>query len=122
MVADWVEVAQDGDLPFWVAVCEIAEDFFDGEFGPAVRIDDANADSHILGVLDGSLLAIDTGGGREDDFLDAVGFHGIEEIDGTIDVGLVVAERLGDRLGDGFEAGEMHDRVDLVLVKNFVDG
>ncbi len=54
--------------------------------------------------------------------LDAVGLHGLEEIESAGDVVVVIAERLFDGFGDSFEPSEMNDEVEMGAGEDLVEG
>lgn len=72
---------------------------FDGRFRAAVGV--CGADGTMLGDGDHvgkpSGIAVDGGGGREDDVGDIVLGHGFEQADGAVDIGVVVFQ--GDLCG-----------------------
>ena len=117
--ADRVEVAQDDDGPGVVGDVHVAQDLLLEELGRAVRVRGA-ADLALLSQRQLLGRAIDGGGRREDDLLDVVGAHGLEQHDGAVEVVVVVFDRLGDRLADGLERGEMNHPVDVVLGEDAV--
>lgn len=85
---------------------------FDGELGPSVWVDWS------LGVVfvDGGVLGLAVGGcgGREDDLVDTMVLHGIQEVHRTADVVAVVDIGSFHRFGDLGEGCEMDDGVYVV--------
>ena len=100
-----VKVAQEGGVPvvagFGGFFCEealrvdmVGNEVFDGGFGAAVGV--CRADGAVFGdgdhVGEAGCVAVDGGGGGEDDIGDIILGHGGEEVDGTVDIGAPVFE------------------------------
>ena len=47
--------------------------------------------------------------------------HGLEEIEGTGDIIIVISQRLLDRFGDGFQASKMNDEVERFGTEELVE-
>ena len=116
--ASSVEVAEGGVVESGVAAV-VGEDFFESDFGFAVWVDG------IFGVVfgdgDGVRFAVSSGGGREDEFFDAMAGHGVEKIDAAGDVGGIEGAGFADGFGDEGFGGEMHDGFEFVLREDFFD-
>jgi hypothetical protein len=102
-----------------VGDAKVFDDAFCHEFGAAVRVE---LGAEGVGFVDGDCLwvAVDGGGGGEDNVSDAAFVHAFEEDHGALDVDVVVTEWDRDGFRDGFETGEMDDRVDFGV--GFEDG
>ena len=110
-----VEVAQQGDVPAVVGRPEVGEDVLDLFLGAAVGV--VGADLHLLDVGDGVVLAVDGGGGAEDDGAYAVPVHGAEQVQRADEVVVVVLQRLLDGLADSLQPGEVDHGVDRLSAK-----
>src|SRR5580704_270253 len=75
----------------------------------------------IFGDGDGVGFAVGGGGRGKDKFPYIVASDGVQEIDAGGDVGGVESAGFADGLGDQRFACKMHDRVNRVLGKNFLD-
>ena len=152
--ATGVEVAEVGTVPLLVRLAGLLEvvalgvdvvgnDILDDGLGAAVGV--GWADGAVLGdgdhVGDTSSVAVDGGGGGEDDVGDVVTLHGAQQGDATTNVDAVVLEGDLARLANGLwqevsaigwsgkqnctylEGGEVDDTVDgRVLGEDLVDG
>jgi len=114
-----VEITE-GDVIQAGVTAIVGEDVFKGELGFAVGID--GQFGMVLGDGDDVGLAVDGAGGREDEVLDAMAKHGVDEEDAAGDVGDV--ERAGVVDGFFYEgfAGEVHYGVDGMAAEDFVEG
>ena len=103
--AGGVEVAEEGGVPvvtgFGFFLCEealrvdmVGDEIFDGGFGAAIGV--GGTDGALFGdgdhVGEAGRVAVDRGGGGEDDVGDIVFGHGGEEVDGAVDIGAPVFE------------------------------
>ena len=122
VVADRIKVAKSDDVEFGVGGGEVFEDFLNHVFGFAVGIGELDAGRHGFDALFDALVAIDGGRRGEDEVFDIVGLHGLEEIESAGDVVVVIAERLFDGFGDGFEPSEMNDEVEMSAGEDLVEG
>ena len=122
VVADGIEVAKGDDVELGVGHAKIFQDFFDHVFGFAVGVGELDASRKGFDALLDTLVAVNGGGGGENELLDAVGLHRLEEVEGAGDVVVVVLERLFDGFGDGFESGEVDDEVKMGMVEDLVEG
>lgn len=113
-----IEIAEGGVMKAGVGAI-VREDFLEAEFRFAVGIDGILR--MVLG--DGNSVRLAVSGGRrgKDEFPHAMASYGIEEIDAAGDVGGIKRAGLADGFGDERFAGEMHDGVDFVLGKDFLD-
>ena len=117
----------------------IGDDVLDCRLGPAVGVCGPNGAAFGDGdhVWEASGIAVDGGGGGEDNVGDVVFCHGGEEADGAVDIGAVVlegdfsrfadclwsTEHLGEKqaLCTNLEGSEVDDIVDIrMLSKDFV--
>ena len=121
MCADGVEVAKQNDAPLRISHNLAFQDLFNHVFGPAIGIGAAQG-NHILTVGHFCLIAIDSGGRREDKALDAVSLHGFTQGQGRIQVIAVITERLGNAFTDCLQAGKMNDAVEVVLAEDTIHG
>ena len=107
MRAGGVEVTQEGSVPVVAGLAGslgeealggdvVDDEVFDGGFGAAVGV--GWADGAVFGdgdhVREAGGVAVNGRGGGEDDIGDVVLGHGGEEVDGAVDIGAVVFERL----------------------------
>ena len=122
VVADGIEVAKGDDIKLGVGYAEVFQDFFDHVFSLAVWVGELDTSRKGFDALLDTLVAVNGGGGGENELLHIVGLHRLEEVEGAGDVVVVVLERLFDGFGDGFEAGEMDDKVKMGMVENLVEG
>ena len=107
MTSSWVEVSQKRSIPFLgfvilacflgfaaLGVDLICDAELDGEFCVTIRV--CGAERALFGngnhVGKTSSVAVDGGGGREDDVGHAVSLHAAEETYCAVDVGVVVVE------------------------------
>ena len=67
---------------------------------------------HGLNAGEAGLVAVGGGGGGVDDAADPGDASGFEEVEGSVEVGLVAGAGLLDGAGDGGEGGEVEDGVD----------
>lgn len=113
-----VEVAQQSAVPLLerlalllqvvaLSVDVVGDDVLNHGLGAAVGVGRANG--AVLGdgdhVGESGRIAVDGGGGGEDDVGDIVAGHGLEEGDAAADVDAVVLERDHRGLSDGLECG-----------------
>ena len=121
MRTDGVKVAQQHHVPFGVGLLHVAQDFFEHGLCFAVGIG-AFALGAGLGDRNHGGVAVNGRGTRENDVLDAVLAHGVDQHEGGVHVVLVVFERLGDGLAHGLEAREMDAGVNLEFFENGIHG
>ena len=114
--ADGIEVAQPGDAPVGFGVVKIGEDVLDHEFAAAIGI--GRGTREVFADRDAGWVAIDGGGGGEDEGLDIGPAHGGEQLRCAVNVVVVILKRLFDGFADGFESGEVHHRGDGVAGKD----
>ena len=119
--ADGVEVAEEYDVPLLVGTLEIHQDFFQHALGLSVGVG-TMALGALLGDGDDGGIAIDGGGGREDDVLASVLAELIEQHEGAVHVVLVIFQGFGNALTNGFQAGKMDAGIELVLVHDGREG
>lgn len=122
VVADGIKITKGDDVEFGVGHAKVFQDFFDHVFGLAVGVGELDASRKGFDALFDALVAINGGGGRENKLLHIVGLHRLEEVEGAGDVVVVVLEWLFDGFGDGFEAGEVDNKVKMGMVENLVEG
>ena len=152
MAPSRIEVSQEGAVPDITVLAllfesiplgfdVIGDDVFDCRFGPAIGVGGANGAAFGNGyhVWEASGIAVDGGGGGEDDVGDIVFCHGGEEADGAVDVGAVVLEGDFSRFADclysteyldetrilftNLEGSKMDDIVDIrVIGEDFIKG
>jgi len=116
--AGGVEVAQQGGVPVVAGFAcflgvvalgfdVVADEIFDGGFGPAVGVGGADGAGFGNGdhVWKAGGVAVDGGGGGEDDVGDVVFGHGGEKVDGAVDIGAVVFQ--GDFTGFSYCLGDV---------------
>ncbi len=115
---DGVEIAQQSDAPRLVRKGEVPQDLFDEELRLAVGV--GSAERKVLGYRGGVRVAVDGGGRAEDNVFTAVLLHDLAEYQCAMDVVVVVAQRLLDRLADGLEAGKVDDGRDVVAAKDLL--
>lgn len=113
-----VEVAEQGTVPLLglggvaglggvvaLSVDDVGDGGLDGELGVTVGV--GGAQGAVLGdgdhVGEAGGIAVNGGGAGEDDVVDVVADHGAEEVDGAVDVDLVVVEGLLTGLTNGLE-------------------
>jgi hypothetical protein len=113
-----VEVTKDGIIEARVAAI-VREDFFKAKFGFAVGIN--GAFGVVFGNRNGVRLPIGGGGGREDEFCDAVARYGVEEIDAGGDIGGIEGAWFSDGFSNERFPGEMHDGVNFLRGEDFFD-
>ena len=92
----------------------VAQNLLLEQLGGAVRVGGA-AGRRLLGDRQFLRRAVHGGGGGEDDLLDAVLPHRLQQHERGIQIVVVVFDRLGHGLAHGLESGEMNDPVDVVL-------
>ncbi len=127
-----VEVAQQRSVPavagfaffFGVAalgVDVVADEVFHSGFGVAIGV--CGADGAFFGdgdhVREAGCVAVDGGGGGEDDVGDVVFGHGGEEVDGAVDVGAVIFE--GDFCGFSYRLCNVSVTVETCRSKRGMD-
>ena len=122
VVADGIEVAKGDDIKFRVGYAKVFQDFFDHVFSLAVGVGKLDTSGKGFDALLDTLVAVNGGGGGENELFHTVRLHRLEEVEGAGDVVVVVLERLFDGFGDGFEAGEVDDKVKTGMVENLVEG
>ncbi len=121
VVTDGIEITKGDDIELGVGYAEVFQDFFNHVFGLAVGVGELDASGKGFDALLDTLVAVNGGGGGENKLLHIVGLHRLEEVEGTGDVVVVVFERLFDGFGDGFEAGEVDDKIKMRMVENLVE-
>ena len=119
--SDGVEVAKQHDVPLRVGRVQVGENLLDHPLGPTIGVRGALLGAG-LGEGQGVRVAVDGGGAREDDGLAAVVAHDVHERERVAQVVRVVLDGLGDGLAHGLEAGEVNHAVDVVLVKDALEG
>ena len=92
----------------------VAQNLLLEQLGGAVRVGGA-AGRRLLGDRQFLRRTVHGGGGGEDDLLDAVLPHRLQQHERGVQVVVVVFDRLGHGLAHGLESGEMNDPVDVVL-------
>ena len=119
--ADGVEVAEQDDLPFVVALPQVGEDALLHGLGGAVGIGGL-AHRAVFRDRDLGGIAVYSGGRGEDDLLAAVLAHDVAEHKGGTDVVGIVFQRLSGGFAHGLVACEVDDGVDAFLVKEVCQG
>ena len=110
-----VEVARCGEGEVF-GLRDVEKNVFDHELGVAVGIDRVLGEVFGHGHFFGNAVG---GAGRgEDELFDLARVHGIEHADGGGDIITIILTGVGDALTNLGGGGEMHDRFDLVLLKN----
>ena len=122
VVADGIEITKGDNIELGVGYAKVFQDFFDHVFGLAVGVGKLDASRKGFDALLDTLVAVNGGGGGENELLHIVGLHRVEEVEGAGDIVVVVFEWLFDGFGDGFEAGEVDDKVKMGMVENLVEG
>ncbi len=107
-----VEIAE-GDVVESGIELVIGENLFEYELGFSVGVDGRLA--MVFGNRNDFGFAISGGGGRKNEFLDAVAGDGIEQVHTAGHVGGVENTGLADGFGDEGLGGEVHDGVNFVL-------
>jgi hypothetical protein len=114
-----VEVAQESGVPLAslglvsgldsvvaLGVDDVGDSGLDGELGVAVGVGRAQravlGDGDHVGETGG--ISVDGGGAGEDDVVDVVADHRAEEVDGAVDVDIVIVQRLFAGLPDSLYA------------------
>ena len=113
--ADGVEVAEEYDVPLLVGTLEVHQDFFQHALGLSVGVG-AMALGALLGDGDDGRIAIDGGGGGEDDVFASVLTELVEQDEGAVHVVLVIFQGFGNTLTDGFQTSKVDAGIELVLV------
>jgi len=111
--SDRVKVAQQAHVPSIVGRGHVAKDELVHELRLAVRV--RRARRELLRHRHCRRVAVHGRRRREDDVAAAGLVHHLDEVEGALDVDLVVEERLRDRLANRFQPREVDHRVDLVL-------
>ena len=117
MGADRVEVAQQGDAPLRLRFLQIGQDLLHHQLAFAVRAL-RRPGREAFNVRDFRLIAVDGGGGAKDEVFDVGRAHGGDETQGTVDVVVVILERLRNGFTDRFQTREVDHRFDGVVVKD----
>ena len=110
---DRVEVAQQRHPPRRVGERDVAQHLLLHHLGPAVGV--GRRGRQVLVHRHRGVGAVDRRGGGEDEPAHPVPAHGAHEREGRAEVVLVVLQRLGDRLADGLEPGEVDDGVERLV-------
>jgi hypothetical protein len=116
--AGGVEVAERGEVETRVSPV-IGENLLEAELRFAVRVD-RNL-GMIFGNRNGVRLTIGRGSRGEDQLFDVVANHGVEKVYPAGDVGGVKGAGLANGFGDQSFRGEVHDGVNFMLQKDFVE-
>ena len=114
--AHGVEVAQEADRPAVVGGGDVGEHLLDHQLRAAVRVGRLSG-RRVLAHRDGGGIAVDRGRRREHDGPAADRVHRPDEVQRAAHVVAVVADRLGHRLTDRLEPGEVDDGVGSQLVE-----
>ena len=108
-----VEVAQQAHVPLGPRRGEVAEDLLVEELRVAVRVRRPRREA--LGHGHRRRIAVHGRRRREDDVADAGVVHRLEQVERSLDVDLVVHQRLRDALAHCLQPGEVDHRADGVL-------
>jgi hypothetical protein len=106
------EVAQQRNAPVRLGLDQVAQDVFDHQLAAAVGI--RGRQREVFGDRHRGRIAVHGRRGAEHERLDAEFRHRLEQHDTAGHVVVVIAQRLGHRLADGFQAGEVDHGIDLV--------
>ena len=117
MGAHRVEVAQQHHAPLRVRLGQIPQDLLAEILGPSVGIG-AVAGLGVLGQGHLIVTGVDSGGGGENQALDAVFLHGPAQGDGGVQVVVVVEHGLFHALPHRLQSGEVDGAVNLMLLEN----
>ena len=84
MGTNWIKVSQDANVPVLIRPGQIHEDMLHDKLGLAVRIGQLVTVPGVL-LVQGQVLGSAVNGGttRENEVLDIIGAHHIQDIDGT---------------------------------------
>ena len=110
-----VEVTQQRHIQLRVSLAAVGQDARGKDLGGAVGVGGAAhgeilADGHAGGV------AVDRGGGGEDDVVAVVAAHDIQDVQRAGQVVGVVLDGLGNALADGLVGGELDDSVNVLVL------
>ncbi len=117
--ADGVKIAQQGNAPRLVRDGEVPQDLLDEELRLAVGV--GGAEGELFGYRGGVRVAVDGGGRAEDNVFTAVLLHDPAEDQRAVDVVVIVAQGLLDRLANSLEPGKVDDGRDVVGVKDLFE-
>ena len=93
---------------------QVTQDLLVHELGLAVGV--GGGEGEVLSDRHGSGIAVNSGGGGEDDLFHPVLLHGFAEGESGIQIVAVITERLGNAFTDGLETRKMNHRVDLGVI------
>ena len=122
MRTDGVEVTQQRNVQLGVGVAAVGQDALGEHLRGAVGVRGA-ADGEILADGHAGGVAVDRGGGGEDDVVAVVAAHDVQNVQRAGQIVGVVLDGLGNALADGLVGGELDDTVNvLVLGKDLLHG
>ena len=112
--ADGVEVAQQGDVPARIAKLQVGQDLLDEQLGATVGV--GGRGGEILADGDAGRVAVDGGGGTEDQVAHPGVGHGAAQAEGSANVVVVVLKGDLGGLAHRLEPGEVDDGVERPLL------
>ena len=115
--ADGIEVAQQHHRPLGVGSAQVGENALNHKLGATIGVGDG-AGGHILLEGGGVAGAVDGGRGGENHPLTAHLGHHLTQHHGAVDVVVEVSKGNTYGLAYGLQAGEVNDRVNLILAEN----
>ena len=121
MRADGVEVPKQNHAPLGIGSPNIGQNLLQHPFGPSVGIG-----THALGARLGDWhkrrIAVHRGRGAENDFLHPVPAHYVRQRQRPVQVVRIVLDGFFHRFAHGLVPREMNHRVEIVRVKNLLQG
>src|SRR6267143_4812708 len=112
-----IEITKHGILQAGIGAI-VRENLFEHKLGLPIRIDGRFA--MVFGNGNDFRFAVSGGGGREDEFLHAVAYDGVQQVHAAGYVGGVEDAGFADGLGNESFRGEVHDGIHFVLGKNII--
>mmetsp|Transcript_26001 Transcript_26001/g.65335 ORF Transcript_26001/g.65335 Transcript_26001/m.65335 type:complete len:243 (-) Transcript_26001:47-775(-) len=116
--ADGVEVAQENDVPAFLAHAHIPHDVLCDQLGAAVRV--CGGQGKVLENGDRVRVAVYRRRRREDQVFAIVLLHGGQQADSGADVVLVVGERDRHRLAHSFQGRKVNYRKNFMLGEDLI--
>jgi hypothetical protein len=111
MGSNWVEVAQQDDVPRGIRDCQITENVLDNQLGTAIR---RNCFKRMFLINRNVLrVSIHSATGGEDHVLATVFFHHHAQVDGAQDIVIIICQRIFHTFVDILASCKMDDRVKL---------
>ena len=118
MCADRVEVAQQRDAPLRLGFLQVGQDLLYHQLAFAIRAL-RRTGREAFNVRNFWLIAVDGCGRAEDKVFNVGRTHGGDQTQGTVDVVVIVLKRFCHRFANRFQAREVDNGFNRVIVKDF---